>query len=381
MHADPRCRLDQLRSNGTSSRDAYGTWTLLSHDEVVRAAQDPDRFSSAVSRFLQVPNGMDDDEHARFRALVEPYMTADRVQQLEPTCVRIADELVTELLRSRRIDAVWNLGAHFAVRSQIAWLGWSPLIEHDLVQWMHDHQAAGAADNDTLQADVSSRFDAIVRGEIARHREQPESLDDPTTELLRETIDGVPLEDRQLISILRNWTAGDLGSLAASVGVIAFALATDVMLQDRLRTLVTSSTTSDDPSTRETLDHVIDELLRIDDPFLSSRRIATCDVELEDGQVIPEGSRVVLSWAAANRDPDVFEQPDVVDPEANASHNIVYGAGPHVCPGRALATMELRVVTTALLRATTVIALPTRGTPERSDGRLGAFHRLPITID
>ena len=70
--------------------------------------------------------------------------------------------------------------------------------------------------------------------------------------------------------MLRNWTGGDLGSIALCVGVILHYLATNEALQDRLRSGVSDAE----------LDATIDEILRIDDPFLSNRRITTCPVEV-----------------------------------------------------------------------------------------------------
>lgn len=353
------------------TREAVETWMLQSHSQIVNAARDPDRFSSAVSRFLQIPNGLDGDEHRRFRALIEPFMTDERVQQLEPRIRSIADELVARQLTARSTDAVWDLGARFAVRAQITWLSWSPELEPELLQWMHDHRAANIAADDELRAAAASRFDGFARSELDRRRQRACVLDDVTSELLHTTHDGAPLDDAQLVSILRNWTAGDLGTLASSFGVIAHRLATDDALQDQMRT-------AQDP---RHMDHAIDELLRIDDPFLTSRRVTTCPVELDDGRVLRAGSRVTLSWASANRDPTVFAEPDAFDPCTNAQQNLVYGIGPHACPGRALATMELRALTSALLGATTRITLDPDRRPERNGPGLGGYRSVWIEVE
>lgn len=106
------------------------------------------------------------------------------------------------------------------------------------------------------------------------------------------------------------------------------------------------------------LDRVIDECLRLDDPFLWNRRVAVEDFEL-GGKLIPAGARVWLNWTAANRDPKRFV-PDEFRPEENAEHNLVYGLGPHVCPGRGLATAQLREGLVALLRSTSAIRLAAR---------------------
>ena len=72
------------------------------------------------------------------------------------------------------------------------------------------------------------------------------------------------------------------------------------------------------------LDLVIDEVLRIDDPFVSNRRVTTRAVDLV-GVRLPAGAPVKLHWTSANRDECVFSDPDAFDPAGHASDNLVYG--------------------------------------------------------
>lgn len=129
------------------------------------------------------------------------------------------------------------------------------------------------------------------------------------------------------------------------------------------------------------LDRAIDEILRIDDPFVVNRRVATREVEM-GGATIPAGARVLLDWTAANRDPHRFGAGDhgveVFAPEANAEHNVVYGRGPHVCPGRPLASLELRVLTRAVLATST--HLERAGEPSRSAPPLGGWSWAPLRL-
>ena len=100
------------------------------------------------------------------------------------------------------------------------------------------------------------------------------------------------------------------------------------------------------------MDLVIDEVLRIDDPFVSNRRVTTAPVDL-GGVRLPEGARVKLHWTSANRDEVVVADPEAFDPVGHAADNLVYGVGRHACPGRLLATAELRIAVRALLAGTT----------------------------
>jgi cytochrome P450 len=181
-----------------------------------------------------------------------------------------------------------------------------------------------------------------------------------------------PLSASEIVSIVRNWTAADRGSLATSVGVIVHCLASRPPLQQQLRTLVHGRAHAQTES-------AIVEILRIDDPFVSNRRRTTREVELL-GQEIPRGSLVLIDWVAANRDARVFPDPDAFDPVGNAPKNLVFGIGPHICPGRALTLMELRVIVEELLDRTTWIEpAPDRPTV-RETPPSGGWARAPVRL-
>jgi cytochrome P450 len=98
------------------------------------------------------------------------------------------------------------------------------------------------------------------------------------------------------------------------------------------------------------LPNAVDELIRMVSPVIYMRRTATCDAEI-GGQKIAEGEKVVMYFSAANRDPSVFPDPDRLDiRRANASKNIAFGFGPHVCIGKRVAQLQLEEVYRQLLR-------------------------------
>jgi cytochrome P450 len=369
---------DERRSRCPVSRDAAGTWTLYRHDDVRAAALDDVTFSNATSRFLKVPNGLDGDEHAGFRSLVDRYFTADRLAALRPTVARIADEVVDEAIDRAgglpaRVDAV-TLGARFAVRTSCAWLGWPSALEPELLDWIAANRAATRSGDLGRTADVAARFDRIVRTQVVQRREaagrsSSDVTGDVTGELVADTFLGRRLTDEEITSILRNWTGGDLDSVALCAGVVLAYLADHRQLQARLRGGV---------SDRE-LDAVIDETLRIDNPFVANRRVTTTDTVV-GAQPIARGERVVLNWTAANRDPEVFGDPDRFDPEANAPHNLVYGIGRHACPGRGLATMELRLLTRAVLARTDAVTPNLDDVRARSQPPSGGYSLVPLVL-
>ena len=369
---DLRTALDHRREVCPVEHDGGGTWTLLGHPEVVAAALDPDAFSSAAGSHRAIPNSLDGAEHAAYRAIVDRYLDADSVAEQEPQCRAHAAAIVDALPRRTAVDAIADLGTPFAVRTQSTWLGWPTDIEDELVAWMADNTAATASGDRRRTAKVAARFDAIVGTQVRARRDGGDDApDDVTTRLLHEAVDGRPLTDDEVVSVLRNWTAGDLGSLAASLGVLVHRLATHPDRQDVTRERVARGE-------HEAIESAIEEVLRIDDPFVSSRRRTTRTVRVGDTE-IPTDQRVVLNWTAANRDPRVFGDPDEFRPEDNAPHNLVFGVGPHVCPGRALSLMELRVAISELLTRTERI-LPADEPPVRERPPVSGWARVPVVL-
>jgi cytochrome P450 len=227
------------------------------------------------------------------------------------------------------------------------------------------------------RAAVAEHFDAIVLEQLRRRgTTASRSRADVTTELLKAIVEDPKapggrraLSEAEVLSILRNWTAGDLGTIAACVGIVAHRLISDLGLQSSLRQHVDDAVV---------LDGAIDECLRIDDPFLWNRRVATRDVEVA-GCVIPAGAKVILHWTAANRDPRRFDDPDAFRPKENALHNLVYGVGAHVCPGRQLATLQLRSTFASLLRGAGSLE-PAERLPLRASGDAGGFEHVWIVL-
>ena len=92
----------------------------------------------------------------------------------------------------------------------------------------------------------------------------------------------------------------------------------------------------------------VEELLRYDPPFPMLYRVAKEDIELR-GKTIPKGDSVRMILSAANRDPDVFREPDRLDTTRNPNPHISFAVGPYTCIGSNLAKMELRIAFEALL--------------------------------
>lgn len=365
---DQRLAFDELRERCPVARSEVSGWSLFRHGDIVRVLQDHETFSNAVSRHLSVPNGMDPPAHTEYRRIVEPYFSPARMAAFEPQCRGIASRLVETVARSGPVEFMHEFAAAFASEVQCAFLGWPDTLQEPLRSWTRrNQQATREGDRERLK-ELAQEFEQRVTALLAERREAgagPET--DITAALMHERVQDWPLYDEEIVSILRNWTVGEVGTIAAAVGILAHHLAENPRLQQRLR------------SNPSLIPAAIDEILRLDGPLVANRRRATRAVEI-GGQQIEEGECLSLVWIAANRDPAVFEQPGEFRLDRDPANNLLYGAGIHVCPGAPLARLELRVVLEELLGATTLIAPDPDALPVRVSWPAAGFERLPLRL-
>jgi len=360
---------DRMRGRCPVAHSDYLHWSVFRHADVLRVLEDHDTFSNVVSLHPSVPNGMDPPEHTAYRALIEPYFAPERVRAFDPACRGIAADLVRQLPAGGEVELMGGFAGDFALRIQCAFMGWPAELHEPLRQWTRrNHEATLSGDRGATGA-VALEFDGFV-GDLldARRKAGDAAPDDVTTRLLRERIGDRPLTDGEIVSIVRNWTVGELGTIAASVGILAHYLAARQDLQRHLRK---------DPSR---LPAAIDEILRIHAPLIANRRVATRAVEI-GGRRLEAGARLSLIWASANRDEAVFGNPDELRLDRDPAHNLLYGAGIHVCPGAELARLELRVVMEELLARTRAFALVPDKPPVRATYPAGGFTSLALWVE
>ena len=121
-----------------------------------------------------------------------------------------------------------------------------------------------------------------------------------------------------------------------------------------------------------------EESLRWDSPSRMAGRIAMTDVQIGD-YVIPKGERCGLMFAAANRDPRRWENPDHYDVTRRTSGHVGYGSGIHMCVGQLVARLEGETMLAALARK--VASIEITGTVKRRyNNTLRGLESLPITI-
>ena len=365
---DQRAAYDAMRETRPVAYSDVLYWSVFRHEDVVRVLRDHESFSNAVSAHLSAPNGMDPPEHTGYRRVIEPFFSAERMEAFEPICRTIVGELLDKALARREVEVMDEIGRQFAVRVQCAFLGWPAEVERQLTAWLLRTRTATRAQDRAAHSDLARQFERIIDEQLDSRRQALRSpASDVTAQLMSQRIWDRPLSNEEIASIVRNWTAGEVGTIAASIGILVHFLVSHGELQNELRA---------DPAL---LTEAIDEILRIDGPLVFNRRVVRRPVEL-GGRSIAAGERLSIMWIAANRDGRVFENPYEFRWDRDGSKNLLYGDGIHACPGAPLARLEMRVFMEELLARTAEVQLaPDRPAP-RAHFPAGGYEELHVRL-
>lgn len=362
---DQLAAYDEMRNRCPVAFSERHQWSLFRYDEIMRVLHDHDTFSNAVSQHLSVPNGMDPPQHTAYRKLIEPFFSLDAMMAFEPVCRNLASALVNSLPRNRSVEVVSAFAQTFALQVQCAFLGWPFSMQELLRKWSRRNQDAILRQEREKLSDMAAEFSSYIKELLQTRRDAGQQApQDVTTALLHCEVNGRRLTDEEIVSILRNWTAGEIGTIAGAVSILLQFLAEHPGLQQDLR------------EQTEKLPEAIDEILRINGPLISNRRRATRSVTV-GGRAINAGEKLSIFWVSANRDEQVFEDAQLFRWGRDQNKNLLYGAGIHVCPGAPLARLELRVLMEEVLAGTKDITLA-GAAPTRAVFPAGGFSQLNI---
>jgi cytochrome P450 len=334
---DQRRAYDEMRERCPVAHSEFMGWSLFCHEDIATVLADPETYSN-VSQFLSIPNGMDPPVHGRYREALDPNFDREQMARIEPRAREIAAILLGPMLFDGEGEFIDAFATPFELKTLCALLGWPEQQWERLGGWVHDSQQAAFDKDPAAGKALASVFSEHVKANLDKHRASPNDVADATDALLSTEVAGVRLDDDQIVSILRNWTAGH-GTVAAGLGILVLHLARETELQDRLR---------GDPSL---VPAVIEEILRVDGPLVANPRTTTREVRIQ-GRSISRGEHLTLMWIAANRDPRAFDEPDAVKVERNGGDGLVWGQGAHLCQGVPLARLEMRVAIEELLLRT-----------------------------
>ena len=390
---DPYAVQEQVRARGPLVRGRL-TWVTASHAVTREVLRSPDFAASGAAQelvppvtrplvqwaFAARPLGpldppsmlvVEPPDHTRYRRLVARVFSARAVEQLRPDVQRVADELLDDLGRrgpGEPVDLVERYATLLPVRVICHILG-VPAGEQATVLALGNAVAPSLDLGLTFRQyrDVSTglaAFDAWLAAHLARLRTDPG--EDLLSQLVHAEDDQGRLSDVELKA-----TAGLL---------LAAGFETTVNLLGNGAALLMAT-----PSARELLHaepgrwpDAVEEVLRYESPVQVTGRRAVRDTTVA-GRRIAAGAHVTTLLAAANRDPEVFVDPQRFDvARENAREHLAFSAGRHFCLGAALARVEGEVGLVSLFDRFPDLALAP-GARRRSTRVLRGWDRLPVT--
>lgn len=347
--------------------DRHGGFHVLTgHADVRAAAGDHATFSSASGHLLPEPGArmlppidFDPPEHTRWRRMFRALLDADARRRLESHLPAIADGLIDRFAPRGSCDLVADYAEPLALLAIARLAG----LDDERAPVMHElvlHQFAQIGDPEAFRA-ASRQVAGFFLAELDERRAAPR--DDALTALTRE-----PLTDDELVGVCVSILGAGHHSTTSALSSLLHRVGADAELRARL--------VADPPFAAP----VIEETLRLHTPLHSFRRRTTRPARIA-GTEIGAGEDVLLVFAAANRDPAVFGEPDAFDPDRRPNPHLAFGCGIHVCVGAQIARLELRIALGRLLARTPDVHLPDpRPSRVLSGGKLDLITALPATF-
>ncbi|UNU45271.1 cytochrome P450 [Sphingopyxis sp. YF1] len=286
--------------------------------------------------------------HTRFRKLVNLAFSMKRVAAIEEEMRGVVIDLIEKMAAKGEADFVRDFGIPLPVAMIASQIG----MENDLdrvKRWSDafvDRLGRMIPKERELEcAREVVEFQHYMKAKIDERRAN--RTDDLLSDLVHAEVDGErPLEDAEILSIMQQlMVAGNETTTSALAG----GLLQLIENPDQMAKAVAAA----DEGNERAIINLVEEVLRIESPTAGMWRMVLKDAEL-GGVKIPRGAMVQLRYAAANRDPTKYPDPDRFDIErANARSHLAFGKGIHMCVGNMLSRKEMAVAYTELLKRLT----------------------------
>jgi cytochrome P450 len=358
-----------VRDNDTFSneREKYGGESLLQYPEA-RAIYTERGWPK------QFPLAVDPPEHKKYRALVDHFFLGGSLERARPLIEKIVDDLIDGFQQDGDINFVSAFAEPLPTMVITALLGLPlediPQLKVWSAAWAAPFARGLSLEQEIWVAEQGVAFQAYLKSHIDERRRVPK--DDIISHLVNAKFDGDrPLEDAEIISILDHLYIGGNETTTFSLTSGLWLMLREPAIYERLK------------SDKSRIRVFAEEVLRLESPTQGLYRTVTRDTEIR-GVPIPKGAMVHLRFAAANRDPAVFKDPDRLDLDrSNAIRHMAFSQGEHHCPGAGLSRLEQNIAFSALIdRLPNLRLTPGKNTFEHAPGFvLRALGSLNVSFD
>ena len=376
---DPFPIMDDLRQRcPVAHTQRYGgAWLPTRHEDVAAVAYDTERFSSRSIIMgnnrpprdiapvgISPPISSDPPFHHGARRLLLPAFAPQAIARLEPGTRAYCDELLDAVAGRRVVDAAAEFAQHIPVRVIADMLGF-PRGDADVFRgFVHDVLEGVNEPFETRFPKMQSLF-AYLSAQIDDHITHPR--DDLTTFLIDAEMDGQKLDPFHVAGTMALLLLAGIDTTWSAIGSSLWHLARTPTDRERLAV---------EP---ELIPTAMEELLRAYAPVTMARLVKE-DMDW-NGCPMKADDWILLSFPAANRDPELFEDADRVVIDREVNRHSAFGLGVHRCLGSHLARMEVRVALETWLARFPSFTLADPDTVTWSPGQVRGPRRLPIAID
>lgn len=375
---DPYGALRDLRDRCPVAKSSSwgGFWIISGYDEIFEALHDTDVFSSAPDENGKgvppapgspqlAPLDFDPPEVTFYRSFLLKEMSPGAAKRLEPTIAEMANEFIDEFIESGRADVSQQLFTALPAQLILRILGFDDSRWQEWIVWVHGFVHERVADPEGSMNKILTMAAQIVT-EINESRDtaRPGLM----TELINAERDGRKLTDADLVNTVFLLILGGMDTTAGLTGNSLLRIAADDALRQQIL---------DDP---QVLERGTEEFLRHGTPTIGlSRRVAQDAVF--HGRNMKEGDRVLLMYAAGNRDPRIFEDPERIDLSRPHNRHMSFALGVHRCLGSNLARSMFKIMITELLTRAPDLRVDFDNVQRYPDaGDVYAVKNLPITF-
>lgn len=345
-----------------------GYWIFSRYEDVLSIAQDWRTFSSAQGVSVPgtkmvvpaIPEHLDPPLHRDFKRLMNAYLTPAVVAGYEKPTRDLVTRLIDGFIERGECDFMTEFARPFPGAAFFELVLHAPA---DQVAEINDLSTRASV---PTSPDARACWEAMDRWIVdfvdQRRRQSP--VGDIVDAILTAEIQGRPITETEILGMITLLILGGLDTTSGALGhfMMRFCAEPEIVAQLRERS--------------ELVPAAVEELLRLEGPFIAIARTATCDTEVA-GHRIAEGEKVMIYWAAANRDETEFLDADRYDLDRASNRHIAFGVGPHRCAGSHVARLNLRVALEEITRRMTDFNLTI---PEEEVPFHSALNRSPLSL-
>lgn len=354
-----------------------GSWMPTRYADIQAIAHDSEHFSSVEITVVPIPFTYDEHgnrrrsiiatdppDHAPERRIFLPFFSPRATDKYVEHTRQLCHRLIDSFLEFGQVDAAAAYARQIPPRLIAAILGIDPERADDFTEWVQGVLELGQTDPE-LREKYRALINAFFREQIEFRKINPG--DDLISWLLTQEIDGEPFPMHLIEANVSLMLIAGIDTTWSSIGSALWHLANHPEDTARLAA---------DPSL---IPGAVEEFLRAYSPVTMARMVSK-PIEI-NGKALEAGDRVLLSFPSANRDPEMFEDPDTVDIQRQHNRHIAFGAGVHRCAGSNLARMEMNVAISTWLERIPRFHLAEADEVTWSGGQVRGPRHLPLVFD